>query len=241
MVKYFAIVCVWCLAIGQALGAEDLRFDCLIEPQMTIKLGSPVQGIIEEIPVKRGDTVHKGQVVARLQSSLEENAVEQAQNRFEYLQKQYERLTIVKGKALASDEIVEQAKSEMETAGLEVKRRKILLDQRSIASPVDAIVVDAMLSPGEYVYEQAPVLSLAKTDTLNVEVLVPIPLYGRIAEGMKARVVPEEPEGVELEATVEVFDRVMDAASSTFGVRLILANPDLTVPAGQKCQVVFGI
>jgi hypothetical protein len=38
---------------------------------------------------------------------------------------------------------------------------------------------------------------------------------------------------------VTVVDRVVDAASSTFGVRLELANPDYRLPAGLKCRVRF--
>ena len=37
-----------------------------------------------------------------------------------------------------------------------------------------------------------------------------------------------------------VVDRVMDAASGTFGVRLELPNRDLKLPAGLKCTVRFG-
>jgi membrane fusion protein, multidrug efflux system len=34
-----------------------------------------------------------------------------------------------------------------------------------------------------------------------------------------------------------VVDPVIDAASGTFGVRLILANPNRTIPAGIRCSV----
>lgn len=238
-IKRYLWILVACLVTNTPAFAEPHEFDCLIEPEMTMRIGSPAQGILEEIPVRRGETVAKGDVVARLQSDLESTAVEMARTRLGYLENQFNRLTIVKGKALASDEIVEQAKSEMETAKLEVRRREILYEQRSIKSPVDAIVVERLLSPGEYVYEQTPVISLAKTDVLNVEVLVPTNLYGRIEEGLTAVVTPEEPRGAEYIATVEVYDKVMDAASSTFGVRLRLPNPNLAIPAGLKCRVVF--
>jgi len=38
---------------------------------------------------------------------------------------------------------------------------------------------------------------------------------------------------------VTVVDKVMDAASGTFGVRLALPNPDLALPAGLKCKIRF--
>ena len=40
-------------------------------------------------------------------------------------------------------------------------------------------------------------------------------------------------------ATVTVVDRVLDAASGTFGVRLALPNPDLLLPAGIRCKISF--
>ena len=40
-------------------------------------------------------------------------------------------------------------------------------------------------------------------------------------------------------ARVTVVDRVVDAASGTFGVRLELPNPDYRLPAGLKCKVRF--
>lgn len=232
-------LCWFTLLFVFTLGAkaELQTFDCLIEPQMTIKLGSPVQGIVEEIPVRRGEIVVQGQVVARLQSDLEEISLEIARTRYKYLESQFNRLTVVKSKSLTSDEIVDQAKSEMDSARLEVKRRELLLAQRSITSPVDAIVVERLLSPGEYVYEQTPLLNLAKTDELNVEVLLPTAVYGRIEEGMKAVVVPEAPLDNRYVATVSVIDKIMDAASSSFGVQLVLPNPGLEIPAGLRCTL----
>jgi hypothetical protein len=40
-------------------------------------------------------------------------------------------------------------------------------------------------------------------------------------------------------AQVKSLDRVIDAGSGTFGVRLELANPDFQIPAGLNCRVRF--
>jgi hypothetical protein len=36
-----------------------------------------------------------------------------------------------------------------------------------------------------------------------------------------------------------VVDRVLDAASGKFGVRLVFPNPDFLLPAGIACKVSF--
>ena len=40
-------------------------------------------------------------------------------------------------------------------------------------------------------------------------------------------------------AVVTVVDRVFDAASGSFGVRLSLPNGDGALPAGHRCKVAF--
>jgi hypothetical protein len=57
--------------------------------------------------------------------------------------------------------------------------------------------------------------------------------------GMRAQIIPEAPIGGKYTAIVKIVDRVLDAASGTFGVRLELPNPDNRLPAGIKCKVIF--
>ena len=57
--------------------------------------------------------------------------------------------------------------------------------------------------------------------------------------GMIGVVMPEAPVGGSYSATVTVVDRVVDAASGTFGVRLELPNTDHALAAGLKCRVRF--
>ena len=56
-------------------------------------------------------------------------------------------------------------------------------------------------------------------------------LYGTIKVGMEATVPGEAPVGGRYSAKVEVID----ARSGTFGMRLLLANPDHKIPAGLRC------
>jgi len=40
-------------------------------------------------------------------------------------------------------------------------------------------------------------------------------------------------------ATVSVIDKVLDSASDTFGVRLMVPNPTHDMPAGVNCTATF--
>src|SRR5262245_50984049 len=65
-------------AFGQGLLGRTDELDCVVQPKVTVKIGSAEPGIVSEMLLERGDFVRKGQVIARLDSSLQALAVELA-------------------------------------------------------------------------------------------------------------------------------------------------------------------
>ena len=177
-----------------------------------------------------------------------------AQARLAYLQRRFGRASQLATGNLVSRNASEEAESEMkvaenqlrvavlnrEIARLEVVQAEALLRARALVSPVDGVVMERLLQPGEFRHDQSPVFTLAQIDPLRVEVFVPAALHGRIRPGMMGEVTPEVGAGGPVAAEVVVVDPVMDAASGTFGVRLRLANPERALPAGVRCSVRFG-
>ena len=133
---------------------------------------------------------------------------------------------------------LDQAEEASRLAGLELRRAEETLKRHTIRSPIDGVVVQRYLAPGESVRFQ-PILRLAQLDPLRVEVIVPVSAFGKVKVGETAIVQPEEPVVGNYEAKIVIVDRVADAASGTFRVALDLPNPDYSLPSGLKCIVQF--
>ena len=133
---------------------------------------------------------------------------------------------------------LEKAKSDKKIAQLKLQLALAELDQKTVRSPIAGVVVERFVMPGESVDDQ-PILKLAQIDPLRVEVIAPTELFGRIEKGMPAEIVPEVPADTVYQANVSVVDKVIDAASGSFMVRLALPNPDYTVVGGLKCKIRF--
>ncbi|MEA2867473.1 MAG: hypothetical protein QOE39_2188 [Bradyrhizobium sp.] len=253
-------------ATAQEKKPDEAGFECLVQPKMVLKLGTPVPGLISELLVDRGAHLKKGDVVARIESSVEaatvslakakaenDSAVRSSATKVEFQRRKEERAKQLRKNDTVSvataDEAetaariaeieLEEAKVNLQLAQLELARATELLRQRTIRSPIDGIVVARMLGPGEYAFDQAQLVTISQIDPLNVEVFVPLNQFGKIRGGMVAEIYPEEPIGGRYTATVTIVDHVFDAASGTIGVRLELPNPDYTLPAGLKCRVRF--
>jgi multidrug efflux pump subunit AcrA (membrane-fusion protein) len=144
----------------------------------------------------------------------------------------------IKTASIVAELEVLRAKEAQQLAQLELERAIEVLKLRSITSPIDGVVVERFKSPGEYV-EDEPILKLAQTNLLNIEVILPLAWRGQIKLGSKAKVFPEKPVGGVFTAKVKIIDSVIDAASGTFGIRLELPNHRYRVPAGLKCDIEF--
>lgn len=260
MLAFAALIC----ATGSF--AQERHFDCVMEPRTMIELGSADEGILQDLFVGRGDAVKKGQRLATLNDTEQRLQAERAKIRAEadvdvrakraeaeYRLREQERIANLYKDQLMPEREFEEARierrladlalqaaeTEFEVASVEYRQAQEKLARRSMNSPVNGVIVNITMGLGEYVHKQATVMTIAEIDPLNVEVFVPVESYGAIAVGTEAEVMPEEPVGGVYSASVAVADKVFDAASRTFGVRLILPNPGFELPAGARCEVRF--
>lgn len=241
MVKRFGVVgaTLVMLLLSAAQGvfaAED--FEGLIHPSEVVKLSSQVPGIIEEVLVERGDLVRKGDLLARLKCGQEKATLELARANVAFLQRKMERNVELAKKRLISVNENDELVTELKKAELQMEEVQERLKMRTIVSTINGVVTERLMAPGDYVGEN-PILKLANIDPLKVEVIVPARRFGSIRKGMKAEVRPEMPVGGVYTGRVTIVDKVIDAASSTFIVRVDIANPELRLPSGLKCQVRF--
>ena len=193
--------------------ASTQELNCLIQPFVVITVTTPVGGLLETVEVDRGDLVREGQILATL-----DTRVERAQGAVQHAQAEL---------------------TNRRLADLELQRTMAEVALRTIKSPVNGVVVERFMHPGEFP-KQEKILKIAQIDPLRVEAYAPVTMFGKIAVGMVAHVKPESPLTGEYTAKVMVVDRVVDAASGTFGVRMELPNSELKLPAGLKCSVRFG-
>ena len=243
------------------------EFDCIIEARQMVDIRSPVEGLIEKVAAERGEAVKKGQVLVVLESGPERaalavarqraeasGAVKSAEAKFDLALRKEKRAEDLARQNFVSTNAVEEARTErslaeselkvarenQKMAELEMGRASEVLGMRTLRSPVNGVIVDRYLKAGEFANANVkdPILKVAEIDPLNVEVILPASLYGQVQRGDRAEVSPETPKQ-KFTARVAVVDRVINAASGTFGVRLELPNEKQIVPAGAKCRLKF--
>lgn len=212
---------------------------CLIEPFQVSELGSPSAGVLNKVLVQRGDEVRKGQVVAELNTNVDEATLQLRRAEAAYLGRVVERNADLYQRKLLPAGDYDEMTSRSRQAQLQVALQQAILAERSIKSPFDGVVAERYAGPGDRINDNK-IVKLAQIDPLVVKVVVPDGLYGQIKADAGAQVtvnaaISDKP----LPARVWRIDRVMDAASGTFTVLLKVENKGNAIPAGIRCSIRF--
>lgn len=257
---------LWLIVLFATQKARAAELDCLVKPEMYVELSSPVDSVMEEILVETGETVTRGQPLAKLEASVEKAKLELArltaksvsdiENRKEqlrYARRYLKRMTDLLDKNSVSRYEKDKAATEVALAKIELNKAnekwkiaqlnlelaQTQLALKTITSPIDGIVVDRYAMVGEAVGDRT-IMKLAKVDPLKVELIAPTEYFGLIKKGMQVEIYPEQPVNQVFTATVTVVDQLIDPASGSFTVRMVLPNPDDRLVGGVNCLASFG-
>jgi len=179
-------------------------------------IGAPQAGWVADLRVERGATVHKGDLLFRLDDTAQAAAADQARAQIAQAEGQLAqaRATL----ALASKELVrqkdllrsgatskqalDQAQSAYDSAkagiaqieGVEQQARATLtgagyqLSQRDVVSLTQGVVQDIYFRPGEYVPAMTPVVSILPPKNIYVRFFVPETQFAKVRLGERVAI-----------------------------------------------------
>ena len=245
------------------------EFDCVLEPRQIVDIRSPAAGLIERVTVDRGQSVRAGQVLVSLdtgqdrasldlakQRATMQGAIRSGESRLEFANAKLKRREHLVGEKFVSAQDLEETKAErslaeaelqdakdnQRLAELEVRRAEQNIRIRTLASPINGVVLERNMHPGELADTadgRKPILRIADISVLHAEAILPAEAYSAVKPGQRVAIRANVPVKLNTQGVVKVVDKMLDVASGTFGVRLEVANPGLEIPAGIHCKAEF--
>lgn len=136
-----------------------------ISPKNEVNISSDIMGKLTKLNVREGEEVKRGKVIARLESTREEAAVESARSSFlsakasyEMKKSKFDTKVELYEKSLISREEFETAETELKMAELSVEERRASLknaleslNKTTIRSPINGVVTRLNVEEGETV------------------------------------------------------------------------------------------
>lgn len=160
------------------------------------------------------------------------------------------RARLDQAKAGPSQEQLDLAQSQVEAARSALQVLETQIDKLLIRTPIDGIVLERLVEPGEVALSSAPLLTLARLDNLTITVYVPENRYGEIQLGQPVDVEVDSFPGETFSARVtHIADQaeftprnvqtVEGRSSTVFAIKLAIDNPDGKLKPGMPADVTF--
>jgi HlyD family secretion protein len=176
-----------------------------LQPLVSVNVGSTVSGPVESVDVDFNSRVRAGQVLARLDPTSFQQRVVQAQANLAQANANvavadadYQRYLHLQQAGFASEQLMQQqlavrdsARAVVAQAAASLASARTDLDRTVIKSPIDGVVVDRQVNPGQSVAAsfQAPTLFVIAQDLsrLQANIVVDEADIGEVREGQVAR------------------------------------------------------
>ncbi len=225
------------LAQAQAHGISAYyRAASVIEADRLVDLTCRTAGRVQTIAFEEGDWVEKGTVLAEL-----ENGREKIQLRKAKLTMADKKRLLDRNKEMLTGELISQqeyddVESSWKLAEAERDLARIALEETRIRAPFSGRITDRKIVIGQQVPITAPAFTLGDFDPLRVRINLPEAVARKVSSGQRVLVSPEALDK-DLEARVERISPVVDPATSTVRLTLLLEDVDELAKVGGFAKV----
>ncbi|MEC5143692.1 efflux RND transporter periplasmic adaptor subunit [Chitinophaga sp. 212800010-3] len=207
-----------------------------------VYLSFKTNGIINNILVKEGDPVRKGQLLATLNLTEIDAQVQRDQLSFEKAQRDYQRVQRLYNDSVATREQLDNAKTAMDQANQQLSTSRFNRSYSSIHATQDGYVLHKLVSAGQMVNAGTPVLQTngASSAHWKLRVGVSDKEWAQIKTGDKASIEVSGASGESIPGTVTRKSEGIDPQSGTFLVDVqVTGNKTTAIAAGMfgRCHI----
>jgi RND family efflux transporter MFP subunit len=219
----------------------ELKYPGRVRASRRVDLAFRVAGPLIELPVNEGQSMKKGEIIARILPRDFETEVAKAKASELDARQQFQRYRDLYVKKQVSKADFDKFKSQADIALARLQDAENRLSDTYLRAPLDGIIAQRYVENFEDVLAKEPIVSIQ--DITEVEVLVDVPenIMTSLKEGNKSSGVAEftVAPGKQYPLTLKEFTTQADPRTQTYQVTLLMKQPDdITVLPGMTANVV---
>lgn len=230
-----------------------------LEAVTTVEVGTQVSGIVAELGVDFNDTVHAGQLIARIDPSLWEAGLNAAEAQHDLA---HANLTLAQQELRRAEQLVAQgaatqaeldlavgardvAQAQVRATAVDVERARTNLGYTRITAPIDGTVIRRDVDLGQTVNAgmSAPTLFLIAGDLAQMQILTAVDEadIGRVREGQPVRFTVSAHGERRFEGVVSQvrLQSTLTENVVTYAVVVAVPNPEGLLMPGMTATVDF--
>lgn len=241
--------------VMEKMVSEQVTLVGTTEPKVKSIIAAEVEGLVEAFPVKEGDYVKKGAVLARLRSTDlnirlkgARASKEEAEARYRFAQKELARNEKLKqANSIAAkryDEVLyefQALEQQVVRYDAEIEEINDKIRKKRVTAPFSGFIAEEHTEVGEWIEKGGRVVTLINLSFIRITVDVPERYIIQIRPDDAVQVVVGAYSVQPVAGTISAILPEGNPESRTFPVRLNVPNRDLKLKSGMEALVTFNL
>lgn len=219
---------------------KQRSFPGKVEASTRVNISFQVNGRIAKFPVREGQELQKGELIAALDPSEFTYAVDQAQAQFNLKQSQEQRFKTLVKDGYVSKADYDKRKSDFDVATANLKKAKKDLADATLYAPFNGTIIKKYVKLHQQVKPNEHIVSFQDINQIDIRISLPENVIASMKEDndRKIKVSFEALPGQTYMATVKEFSAEADPETQTFDAILTMPAPkDVNVLPGMTATV----
>ena len=202
-----------------------------------------VEGEVREILVEEGDTVAKGEVLARLDGDRLRLELNESRARVRKMRSDFERNKELRAKGLLSEGEFEKLRYDLEALEASFNLASLELDYTQFRAPIDGVVSERYIKVGNTIQVGEPAFRVTSLDPLVAYLHVPEREYRQIATGQPVAIDIDALAGQRVMAEVTRVSPVVDPDTGTFKITIEIYDDERRIKPGMfgRMSIVYDV
>lgn len=211
--------------IQPELFSHKVEVNGVVQAEQIANVSPEMGGQILSVSVKEGDNVTKGQVMARLNTSLLQANLAELENGIELATTVYERQSRLWEQKIGSEIQHIQAKNSLENLQKKKETLQTQAGMASIEAPFTGVIEKVWLKVGELAAPGMPLITVVNMSKMKVMADVS-ERYAAVVKKNAMVDVRFPSFGMELRAPIRTIGNVINPGNRSFTVEITVPNPD---------------
>lgn len=202
-----------------------LNIQGTVESDKTISITPKVTATVEEIMVKAGDQVQKGDVLARLDGEVTRTQIAEVRSRLKLAKTRYERLKNLREDNIGSEIQLLEAETQVRSLENQLATLQEQFNNYTITATIGGRVNRVHIKEGENIGPADPAFQIANSEALKVTAELSEFYINRI-ETTDSTTITLPSIDRQITKPIDVVSKVIDPVNRTFGMEVYIPNID---------------
>jgi membrane fusion protein (multidrug efflux system) len=203
----------------------------------TVVLRPEIVGRVTHILFREGERVTKGEVLVKLDDSVQQADLDRARANFTLSQTKHDRAIDLRNKGFVSSQALDEAVNSLKVAKADVELMDARLGKATIRAPFSGTIGLRQVSVGDYVKEGQDMVNLESLDPLKVDFRVPELALSQVKDGQMLQITLDALPDKAYDGRVFAINPLIDANGRAIVIRAQVPNKDGRLRPGMFARV----